>query len=148
MNPWSTEGAPEACQALQRVIELELAGVLRFAHYALMVTGPHRIPIVEFFNAQALESLTHAQRAGEIMTGLGGHPTMRTAPIEETGEHSVEAILGESLDHERTAIEAYRSLLEVVQGDSVFLEEYARSMIATEEEHLIELNKMKRDLGR
>ncbi len=147
MSQFHKAGSPEVIETLQNIVELEMAGVVRFAHYALMVTGPHRIPIVEFLNGQAVESLQHAQRAGEILTGLGGHPHMRVAPIEETGEHSVEAILNESYEHESTAIEAYRRLLGHVEGHSVFLEEFARSMVATEEEHMIELGKMQRDLG-
>ena len=146
MKEWTESDERAACEALQRILELELAGVLRFVHYGLMVTGPHRLPIVEFFKAQADESLLHAGRAGEILTGLGGHPSMKVAAIEESGEHNVEAILSESLEHERTAVGAYRRLLEIVADKSVFLEEFARSMVATEEEHQIELRKMLRDL--
>ena len=136
---------PEAVAALERIFELELAGVVRFTHYALMARGPYRIPIVEFFNTQAAESLTHAQRAGEIMTGLGGHPKMRIAPVEETGQHGVRDILQETHAHERGAIDAYRALLEIVEGKNIFLEEFARGMVATEEEHVIEVAKMLRD---
>ena len=44
----SQDTDPAVITSLQRIVELEMAGVVRFAHYALMVTGPHRIPIVEF----------------------------------------------------------------------------------------------------
>lgn len=131
---------------LQEILELELAGVIRFTHYALMVRGPNRIPIVAFFNGQAAESLTHAQRAGEILTGLGGHPNMGTAPLQESNQHSVQAILEESYAHEAKAIDKYKELLKALKGQIVFLEEYARSMIAAEEEHVMELRKMMRDL--
>ena len=137
---------PEVHSLLQEIVEFELAGVIRFTHYALMVTGPNRIPIVDFFKEQASESLLHAQRAGEILTGLGGHPSMAVAPMDETHEHGVAAILQESYTHERAAIEKYYRLVELVEGQSVFLEEYARSMVAAEEEHVMELKKMMRDL--
>lgn len=137
---------PQVQGILQDIVAFELAGVIRFTHYALMVTGPNRIPIVEFFQAQAAESLTHAQRAGEILTGIGGHPNMHVAPINESHEHSVQTILEESYAHERAAIEKYESLRNEVEGQSVFLEEYARSMLAAEEEHVMELRKMMRDL--
>lgn len=137
---------PDVQRVLQEIVEFELAGVIRFTHYALMVRGPNRIPIVDFFNAQAAESLTHAQRAGEILTGIGGHPNMHVAPIQESNQHSVQSILEESYAHERSAIEKYERLRSLVEGKSVFLEEYARSMLAAEEEHVMELRKMMRDL--
>ena len=138
---------PRVIDLLKEIVEFELAGVIRFTHYSLMVTGPNRIPHVAFFKAQAEESLLHAQRAGEILTGLGGHPTMRVTQIDETNQHAVETILEESFAHESAAIDKYSALVELTSGRSVFLEEYARSMVAQEEEHLMELRKMLRDLS-
>jgi bacterioferritin len=134
-------------QILKQIMEYELAGVVRYTHYSLMVTGPYRIPIVDFFKAQATESLTHAQQVGEILTGLEGHPTLRVAPIEESYEHSVRDILQESLNHEKAALDLYKDLLDVVEEASVYLEEFARTMIGTEEMHNIELKKMLRDFS-
>src|SRR4028118_1800652 len=130
---------------LNSIMEFELAGVVRYTHYSLMVTGPYRTPIVDFFKAQATESLLHAQQAGEILTGLEGHPSQRIAPIEETYKHSVKDLLEESLNHEKKALKKYKSLLEVVGGSSVYLEEYARNLIGQEELHQVELKKMLRD---
>lgn len=132
---------------LNTIMEFELAGVVRYTHYALMITGPNRIPIVGFFKAQANESLLHAQQAGEILTGLDGHPSLRIAPMEETFKHSVQDILSESLNHERKALELYKSLLDVVEDASVYLEEYARTMIGQEEMHNLEIKKMLRDFS-
>ncbi len=130
---------------LNSIMEFELAGVVRYTHYSLMVTGPNRIPIVEFFKLQATESLTHAQQVGEILTGLDGHPSLRITPMEETYKHSVRDILEESLTHEKKALELYKSLLDTVTDASVYLEEFARTMIGTEELHNIEIKKMLRD---
>ncbi|MEX0268130.1 bacterioferritin [Leptolyngbyaceae cyanobacterium UHCC 1019] len=132
---------------LNSIMEFELAGVVRYTHYSLMVTGPNRIPIVGFFKAQATESLLHAQQAGEILTGLEGHPTLRVAPMEETFKHSVFDILQETLNHEKTALNLYKSLLETVEDASVYLEEYARTMIGQEELHGMEVRKMLRDFS-
>ncbi len=128
-----------------QIIEYELAGVVRYTHYSLMVRGPNRIPIVDFFKAQAAESLVHAQQAGEILTGLEGHPTVNIAPIQETHQHSIGALLRESLEHERAAVDLYKDLLGVVADRSVYLEEYARSQIGQEELHIMEITKMLRD---
>ncbi|NES70961.1 MAG: bacterioferritin, partial [Okeania sp. SIO2D1] len=135
----------KAVELLNSIMEFELAGVVRYTHYSLMVTGPNRIPIVQFFQAQANESLLHAQQAGEILTGLEGHPTLKVAPIEETNQHSVPDLLKESLNHEAKALELYKSFLQVVENASIYLEEYARTMIGQEELHNMEIKKMLRD---
>ena len=132
---------------LNAIMEYELAGVVRYTHYSLMVSGPHRIPIVEFLKMQANESLLHAQQVGEILTGLEGHPSLAIAKMEETNEHTLRAILSESLEHERRALSLYKRLLDVVDGASVYLEEFARTKIGEEELHTLELRKMLRDYG-
>jgi bacterioferritin len=132
---------------LNSIMEFELAGVVRYTHYSLMVTGPNRIPIVAFFKAQASESLLHAQQVGEILTGLEGHPSQRIAPIEESYKHSVRDILEESLNHEKKALEMYKNLLDTVENASVYLEEFARTQIGQEELHNIEIKKMLRDFS-
>jgi bacterioferritin len=137
----------KAIDVLRSIMEFELAGVVRYTHYALMVTGPNRIPIVDFFKAQATESLLHAQQVGEILTGLEGHPSLQIAPMEETYKHSVKDILQESLTHEKNALDMYKKLLDIVEDASVYLEEFARTMIGTEELHNIEIKKMLRDFS-
>ncbi|BAU08080.1 MULTISPECIES: ferritin-like domain-containing protein [Fischerella] len=132
---------------LNAIMEFELAGVVRYTHYSLMVTGPNRIPIVTFFKAQANESLLHAQQVGEILTGLDGHPSLKIAPIEESYKHSVKHILEESLAHEKKALDLYKKLLDTVTDASIYLEEFARTMIGQEEMHNLELKKMLRDFS-
>ena len=136
---------PATVKLLDAILQQELAGVVRYTHYALMVTGPNRIPIVAFLKAQATESLMHAQQVGEILTGLEGHPSLGIAPIEETHQHSVYDILRESLNHEVAAAGLYRQLLGTVEDASIYLEEFARGMIGQEELHQLELRKMLRD---
>jgi bacterioferritin len=131
---------------LNSIMEFELAGIVRYTHYSLMVTGPNRLPLVAFFKSQANESLLHAQQAGEIITGLeGGHPSLKIAPIEESYLHSIKDILAESLAHENQALNHYKQLLETVENASVYLEEFARTMISSEELHTLEIRKMLRD---
>ena len=135
----------KVCKILNSIMEFELAGVVRYTHSSLMVSGPNRIPIVEFLQSQATESLTHAQQAGELLTGLDGHPSQKITKIEESNRHSIEDILQESLEHEIHALNLYKELLSCVLDASVYLEEYARTMIGQEEQHSIELKKMLKD---
>ena len=134
-------------QVLNQILEYELAGVVRYTHYAFMVTGPYRQPIVTFLRAQAQESLAHADQAGELITGLEGHPSLDVAQIHESHKHDLRAILEESLEHEQTALDLYKELLKVVQDASIYLEVYTRGQIGAEEQHVIELRKMLRDYG-
>ena len=137
----------EVIDLLNEIMEYELAGVVRYTHYSLMVTGPHRLPIVDFLKEQANESLMHAQQAGEVLTGLDGHPSQKIAVIEETHNHSIRDILEESLEHEQQALNLYRQLLTKVEGSSVYLEEYTRGLIGQEEQHQLELKKMLKDFS-
>jgi bacterioferritin len=132
-------------ELLNTIMEFELAGVVRYTHYSLMVVGPNRIPIVQFFQQQANESLLHAQQVGEILTGLEGHPSLKIAPLEESYEHNLHSILNESLNHEKKALDLYKELLDTVEDASIYLEEFARGMIGQEELHNIEIKKMLRD---
>ncbi len=138
----------KAVKILNEIMELELAGVVRYTHYALMVYGYNRIPIVSWMNSNATEGLAHAHRAGEMVTLLGGHPSLNIGALLETEKHDIGDILRESLEHEQTALNAYYKLLKLVDGGvSVLLEEYAREMIVAEELHLDEVNKMLRRPG-
>jgi bacterioferritin len=136
--------ANEAIDILNKILECELAGVVRYTHYSLMVFGHNRIPIVKWLRDQASESLGHASEAGEHITTLGGHPSLKIGKLIETEKHSLNDILKESLDHEETQLNNLYSLLKLVEGKSVFLEEYAREMITEEEAHVAEVNKMLR----
>ena len=130
---------------LNTALELELAGVVKYTHYAFMVQGPYRLSVVNWLREQAKESLMHAELVGEHITSLGEHPTLKIGELLETHKHSTEDILNECLEHERAAISAYYSLLKNIEGDSIMLEEFSRTMIATEEMHEAELKKMLKD---
>jgi bacterioferritin len=137
-----------AIKALNKIMELELAGVVKYIHYSLMVYGYNRIPIVSWLKGNADESLAHAHKAGELVTLLGGHPSLKIGALLETEQHDIGDILRESLEHEKVALTAYYELLKVAeQIHSVLLEEYAREMIVQEELHLDEVNKMLRKPG-
>lgn len=132
---------------LNRILEDELAGVVRYTHYSLMVFGHSRIPIISWLREQATTGLAHAHAAGELVTHFGEHPSLNIGPLLETHKHEIDDILRESLEVEKAATELYRELLELVRDRSVLLEEYARRMIAEEELHCGEVNKMLRKPG-
>ena len=134
-------------ETLNRILELELAGLVRYLHYSFMIFGHNRIPIVAWLRAQADESQAHAVQAGEHITNLGGHPSLRIGSLLETHKHNVDEILREALVHEEEGLTEYRKLLDQVSGRSIMLEEYARTQIAAEEAHLADIGKMIRKPG-
>lgn len=137
----------KAIELLNRILELELAGVVRYTHYSFMIFGYNRIPIVSWMESQAQESLAHAREAGELITHLGGHPSLGIGPLLETHKHDIGDILRESLEHEQATLAVYRELLQRVEGKSILLEDYARRMVAAEELHQGEVDKMLRKPG-
>ena len=132
---------------LNHILETELAGVVRYTHYSLMVYGFGRIPIVKWLRRQADEGLRHAQEAGELITHLGGQPSLGIGPLLETSSHDIGEILQESLAHEDFARRLYEELLRRVEGRSILLEEYARRLIVEEENHAGAVDKMLRHPG-
>ena len=129
-------------EVLNKILECELAGVVRYTHYSLMIFGHNRIPIVKWLRDQATESLMHANIAGEHITTLGGHPSLKIGKLIETEKHSLNDIMKESLDHEQSQLNNLYELLKLSDGKSVYLEEYAREMISEEEAHVAEVKKM------
>ena len=109
-----------------------------------------RLPAdVRFFLVHgADEGLTHALAAGEHITSMGGHPSLRIGKLLETHRHDIDQILREAMEHEQEGVDTYRKLLELVRDRDVMLEEYARRMVHDEEVHITEIEKMLRRPGK
>jgi bacterioferritin len=141
------EAKNKAIDLLNQILEMELAGAIHYTHYSFMVYGYNRIPIVSWLEQQATESIAHARTAGELVTQLGAHPSLGIGPLLETHKHDIGDILRESLGHEKKTLVLYEKLLELVQGDDVMLEEFARQHIYLERLHVGEVDKMLRRPG-
>lgn len=126
---------------LNKILEAELSGVVRYLHYSFMIFGPNRIPITGWFRDHANEGITHAIAIGEKITALGGHPSLKVKPVPETNNHNVMEILKESLEFEHEGLALYHGLLKLVDGD-IALEEMVRKLITEETEHIEEVEKM------
>jgi bacterioferritin len=137
----SKENRPKILAQLDKILEAELSGVVRYLHYSFMIFGPNRIPITKWFRDHANEGITHAVSIGEKITALGGHPSLKVKPVPETNNHNVLEILKESLEFEHEGLNLYHGLLELVDGD-VALEEMVRALILEETLHIEEVEKM------
>src|ERR671931_1823319 len=103
---------------LNRLLEAELAGVVRYTHYSFLVFGFGRIPLVSWLREQAAEALSHAQQAGEWITTLGAYPSLAIGPLLDSHKHDTGVILRESLEAEAEALALYRELLALVKDRS------------------------------
>jgi bacterioferritin len=137
----------KAVETLNKILEMELAGTIHYTHYSLMVYGYNRIPIVNWLEQQATESMAHARAAGELVTQLGAHPSLAIGPLLETHKHDIGDILRESLEHEKKTLVEYEKLLEIVAGKDVMLEEFSREHIYLERLHIGQVDKMLRRPG-
>ena len=137
----------QAIAALNQIVEHELAGMVRYTQYSLMIFGHARIPIISWMRAQASDAMNHASQAGEEVTSLGGKVSLGIGPLVGTHHESVDQILEELVIHEESGIALYERLLEIAQGRSIVLEELARKMVAAESQHTSEIRKMLRKRG-
>ena len=131
-----------ALKQLNLILEMELATVVYYTHYAFMVYGHARIPIRSWFNEQATESLTHAQEAGDLIVHLGHRPDMKIAPLPTTHHNTIDEILAEAVEREEEGVQLYRDLLDLIKDKSTVLEEYATRMVAAEAMHVSEMRLM------
>ena len=122
----------KAILILNQIMELELSvcAIHPLLPYGVWLSSDSNRKLVEE-NAQ--EGLEHAGKAGEMVTMLGGHPSLKIGALLETEKHDIGDILRESLEHEALTASVYHELLRLVEGKSVILEEYARGMIHLED---------------
>ena len=131
-----------AVAQLGKILEMELATVVYYTHYAFMIYGHARIPIRSWFNEQATESLTHAQEAGDLIVHLGHRPQMGIAPLPKTHHNTIDEILTEAVEREEDGVQLYRDLLALIKDRSTVLEEYATRMVSVEAMHVSEMRLM------
>jgi len=132
-------------ECLSKIFQSEMAGIMRYLHYSFMIMGHNRIPIQKWFRDQAQEATDHAILAGEKITSMGGHPPMISAKVEESNQHTIDQILKESLSFEEEALGFYKDLAKLaVEADDIALEEFARTMVKDETDHIHEVQKMLR----
>ena len=137
----------DVVKVLNELLEVELAGAVRYTQYSLMVYGHGRIPIMSWMREQATESLMHAALVGEEVTTLGAKVSLGIGTLVGTHHETVDEMMQEMLLHERHGLDLYYRLLELVENRSVSLEELAREMIRNEALHISEIEKMARRRG-
>jgi bacterioferritin len=129
-------------EQLNRILQMELAGVIYYTHYSFMIYGHARIPITQWLRENATESLAHAQEAGQMIMRLHKRPDLGIAELPTTRHNTIDQILAESVEREEAGVQLYRDLMDMVKDKSIALEEYAQRLIAAEVVHIREMELM------
>jgi bacterioferritin len=129
-------------EQLDRILQMELAGVIYYTHYSFMIYGHARIPITSWLRENATESLAHAQEAGEMIMRMHRRPALGIAQLPTTRHNTIDEIITESCEREEAGIQLYRDLLAMIKDKSIVLEEYAQRLVAAEAVHIREMELM------
>jgi len=130
----------ELIDNLNRVLSLELAGVIQYLQHSFLVTGQEREVFCEFFRDMSGEARDHAALLGDKIVALGGIPTVEPGDIRQST--ALAEMLHQGLELERAALDAYvaawRSCTDNELGTRFLLEE----RIAQEQRHIEEFEKL------
>ena len=129
-------------EQLNRILQMELAGVIYYTHYSFMIYGHARIPITGWLRENATESLAHAHEAGQMIMRLHKRPELGIAKLPTTRHNTIDQILAESVEREEAGVQLYRDLMDMVKDKSIALEEYAQRLVAAEVVHIREMELM------
>ncbi len=124
----------ELIDSLNRVLSLELSGVIQYMQHSFLVTGQEREVFRKFFRDLSEESRDHAELLGDKIVALGGVPTVEPGEIRQSTE--LTEMLRQALELERVAMEAYvaawKSCTDNELGTRFLLEE----RISEEQRHI------------
>lgn len=125
---------------LNDALSWELAGIIQYMQHSVMITGPLRESLMEFFHDGSEEARDHAEAVGERIAALGGVPSVEPARIRQAAD--VDGMLEAALALEEDALAAWEAAWEaadaVAPGYKFWIEEH----IAEEQDHVDGLRKM------
>lgn len=125
--------------ALNLDLEHEMSAIVRYLHHSFLVTGPNRGPLVSLFRQQAQDSMQHAIKLGEKIVALGGHPSVKIQEIYEPGDQTIEEMLREDLEMEKSHLAMYEQQLDLVP-DNTALRLMLEQILVEETAHVEELD--------
>ncbi|MFH1746779.1 MAG: ferritin-like domain-containing protein [Planctomycetota bacterium] len=138
MNRLSSD---EIIQELNRVFAEEVEAAIRYLHLTNAVRGVERLIVEPKLRACFEETIQHAEVIARKIRELGAVPALQLNISLPPESIDAKEAFETALTFEEAALEAYQDLLRRVGGD-VPLEEFIRSRIAAESEHVAELKQL------
>jgi bacterioferritin len=123
---------------LNRLFAEEVEAALRYLHLANAVRGLDHLLVEPVLKKAFHETLEHAEVIARKIRALGAVPQLEVHISLEPAAIGGKQALEMALTFEEAALEAYQDCLRRIEGD-VPLEEFIRSQIATEAEHVADL---------
>jgi bacterioferritin len=127
--------------ALNRTLSLEYAGIIQYSQHSFLVQDLFREVYADYFRDNSRECHGHAQRIGEMISGLGGVPTVEPAPIRQATE--LTEMIEQDLALEREALQAYLEAIEAA-ADHMPLRQMLEHMADEEQRAVWHLEKILR----
>ena len=101
----------ELARRLNAALGWELRALTLYGHYAAYVRGIHRLHLKPFFEAEATESMGHADMVRNEIVNLGGIAVTERDSTEIVHTTDYKVMLEESMKTERHAARTYQEFL-------------------------------------
>lgn len=134
----------EIVAELNRIFAEEVEAATRYLHLANAVRGMDRLIVERVLKAGFQETIEHAEVIARKIRALGHVPRLEISVQCPATPMTGREALRQALTFEEAALECYQDILRRVEGD-VLLEEFIRSQIAVESEHVAQLRELLAD---
>jgi len=131
----------EIVKELNRVFAEEVEAATRYLHLAAAVRGMDRLLVEKVLKEGFAETIEHAEVIAQKIRALGHVPKLDINVSCPADPLTGRAALRQALIFEEAALGCYQDLLRKVEGD-VPLEEFVRSQIAVESEHVAQIKEL------
>ncbi len=128
-------------QELNRIFDEEVEAATRYLHLRSAVRGMDRLLVERVLKEGFEQTIRHAETIAQKIRSLGHVPKLEIKVFCPAKPISGREALRQALTFEEAALECYQDLLRKVDGD-VVLEQFARSQIAVESEHVAQLKQL------
>jgi bacterioferritin (cytochrome b1) len=128
-------------QDLNRLFAEEVEAALRYLHLSHAVRGINHLLVGPLLKRGFQETIEHAEVIAHKIRELGAVPRLDVNLSLQPQALDAKEVLELALTFEEAALEAYQDTLRRVEGD-IPLEEFIRSQIVVESEHVAELKQL------
>lgn len=128
-------------QELNRLFAEEVEAALRYLHLSHAVRGINHLLVGPLLKRGFQETIEHAEVIAHKIRELGAVPRLEVNLSLQPQALDAKEVLELALTFEEAALEAYQDTLRRVEGD-IPLEEFIRSQIVVESEHVAELKQL------